>query len=49
MKLKADYLKRNKIDRPLVRFIKTKMRGLKSIKSDMKKEKLHLTPQKYKG
>ena len=43
MKLKAD-----KIDMPLARFIKKKGRGLKSIKLEMKKEKLQLTPQKYK-
>ena len=36
----------NKIDKPLTRLIKKK--GLKSIKSEMKKEKLKLTPQKYK-
>ena len=39
----------NKIDKPLARLIKIKRgRGLKSIKSEMKKEKLQQTPQKYK-
>ena len=39
----------NKIGKPLARLIeKKKGRGLKSIKLDMKKEKLKLT-QKYKG
>ena len=40
--------KTNEIDKPLARLIKKK-RGLKSIKLKMKKEKLQLTPQKYKG
>ena len=39
----------NKIDKPLARFIKKKKRGLKSIKLEMKKEKLQQTSQKYKG
>ena len=39
----------NKIDKPLDRLIKKKGRGLKSIKLEMKREKLQLTPQKYKG
>ena len=39
----------NKIDKPLAKLIKKKGRPLKSIKSEMKKEKLQLTPQKYKG
>ena len=40
----------NKIDKPLARLIKKKKgRGLKSIKLEMKKEKSHLTPWKYKG
>ena len=39
----------NRIDKPLARFIKKKKgRGLKSIKLEMKKEKLQLAPQKYK-
>ena len=38
----------NKIDKPLSRLIKEK-RGLKSIKLEMKKEKLQWTSQKYKG
>ena len=37
----------NKIDKPLATLIK-KMRGLKSIKLEMKKM-LQRTPQKYKG
>ena len=40
----------NKIDKPLARLIREKKgRGLKSIKLEMKKEKLQMTPQKYKG
>ena len=39
----------NKIDKPIVRLIKKKGRGLESIKLEMKKEKLQLTLQKYKG
>ena len=39
----------NKIDKPLARLIKKKGRRLKSIKLDMKKEKLQQTPQKYKA
>ena len=39
----------NKIDKPLARLIKKKGRGLKSIKLEMKKEKLQLTLKKYKG
>ena len=39
----------NKIDKPLARLIKKKGRGLKSIKLEMKKEKLQQTPQKYKA
>ena len=31
------------------KLIKKKVRGLKSIKFEMKKEKLQLMPQKYKG
>ena len=38
----------NKIDKPLARLIKKK-RGLKSIKLEMKKEKLQQTPQIYKA
>ena len=37
-----------KIDKPLARLIKKK-RGLKSIKSEMKKETLQWTPQIYKA
>ena len=40
----------NKIDKPLARLIKKnkkRERGPKSIKSDMKKGKVQLTPQKY--
>ena len=37
-----------KIDKPLARRIKKK-RGLKSIKLEMKKEKLQQTQQKYKA
>ena len=39
----------NKIDKPLARLIKKNGRGLKSIKLEMKKEKLQQTPQKYKA
>ena len=38
-----------KIEKPLDRLIKKKERGFKSIKLEMKKEKLQLTLQKYKG
>ena len=38
----------NKIDKSLAR-IKTRVTAPKSIKSEMKKEKLQQTPQKYKG
>ena len=49
-KTKSWFLKKiNKIDKPLARLIKKKMRGLKSIKLEMKKEKVQVTPQKYKG
>ena len=43
------FVKINKIDKPLARLIKKKGRRLKSIKSEMKKEKLQQTPQKYKA
>ena len=39
----------SKIDKPLVWLIKQKERGPKSLKSEIKKEKLQLTPQKYKA
>ena len=39
----------NKMDKPLARLIKKRGRGLKSIKLEMKKEKLQQTPQKYKA
>ena len=39
----------NKINKPLARIIKEKKgRGLKSVKLEMKKEKIQLTMQKYK-
>ena len=38
----------NKIYKTSARLIKKKKRGLKSIKLERKKEKLHLTPQKQK-
>ena len=42
--------KTNKIDKPLARLIKEKRgRRFKPIKLEMKKEKLQLTPLKYKG
>ena len=40
--------KTNKIDKPLARLIKKKRR-LKSIKLEVKKERLQWTSQKYKG
>ena len=50
MKLKASSLRRYTI---LINFqpdpSRKKGRGLKSIKLEMKKERLQLTPQKYKG
>ena len=41
----------NKIDKPLARLIKKKKRERVQINNqlEMKKEKLQLTPQKYKG
>ena len=39
----------NKIDNPLARLIKKKGKRLKSIKLEMKKEKLQQTAQKYKA
>ena len=39
----------NKIDKLLARLIKKKRKGSKSINLEMKKEKLHLTTQKYRG
>ena len=45
MKPKVSSLEKiNKIDKPLARLIKKK-----GVKLEMKKEKLQLTPQKYKG
>ena len=38
----------NKADKPLARVTKKKGRGLKSIKSEMKNEKLQLSPKKCK-
>ena len=38
-----------KNDKLLAKLIKKKGRGFKSIKLEMKKEKLQQTPQKYKG
>ena len=38
-----------KIDKLLARMINKKEEGLKSVKSEMKKWNLQLTPQKYKG
>ena len=43
------FKKSSKIDNPLARLIKKKRGGLKSIKLEMKKYKLQLIPQKYKG
>ena len=43
------FQKINKIDKPLSRLSRKRGRGLKSIKLEMKKEKLQRTPQKYKG
>ena len=49
MKLKGgSFEKINKTDKPLDRLIKKKER-LKSVKLETKKERLQLTPQKYKG
>ena len=41
------FAKINKIDKPLARLIKKKGKGCKSVKLEMKKEKLQLTPQKH--
>ena len=49
MKLRAGSLKRNKIEKPLARLKKKKERRIKSIKLEMKKEKLQQTPQKNKA
>ena len=38
-----------KIDEPLATFLKKKVKGIKSIKLEIKMEKLQKTPQKYKG
>ena len=49
-KTKSWFLEKiNKIDKPLATLIRKNGRGHKSIKSEMKKKKLKLTPQKYKG
>ena len=43
------FIRNDQIDKPLARLIKKKKgKQLKSIKLKMKKEKLQLTPQKYK-
>ena len=39
----------NKIYTPLARLIKKKRERTQSIKLEIKKERLQLTPQKYKG
>ena len=39
----------NKIDKPLARLIKKKRERIQINKLEMKKKKLQLTPQKYKG
>ena len=44
-----NFEKINKIGEPLARLIKKIGRGLKSINLEVKKEKLQLTLQKYKG
>jgi len=44
MKIQAGSLKRNKIDKPSARLIKKKGRGPKSIKLEVTKKKLQLTP-----
>ena len=48
-KTKSWFLEKiNQIDKPLARF-KKKGKRIKSTKLEMKKERLHLTIQKYKG
>ena len=48
-KTKSWFLEKiNKSDKPLARF-KKKGKRIKSTKLEMKKERLHLTIQKYKG
>ena len=48
-KTKSWFLEKiNKIDKPLARY-KKKGKRIKSTKLEMKKERLHLTIQKYKG
>ena len=50
VKLKVGFLKRStKLINPQPDFLRKKQRGLKSIKLEMKKEKLQWTSQKYKG
>ena len=41
--------KKNKIDKPLARLIKKKIKKIKSTKLEMKKERLQQTMQKYEG
>lgn len=47
MKLRAVFLEKMKIDKPLARLSRKKKRTQKKL--EMKKEMLQLIPQKYKG
>ena len=42
------FFQEDKTDKSSAWFIKKKRKGFKSIKLEMKKDKLQLTPQKYK-
>ena len=49
-KTKSWFFKKiNKVDKPLVRFIKKKERRINSTKLELKKERLQQTMKKYKG
>ena len=49
-KAKSWFFKKiNKVDKPLVRFIKKKERRINSTKLELKKERLQQTMKKYKG
>ena len=48
MKLSWPFAKINKLDKPFAKLIKKNERGPKSMKSEMKEEKLQPTPHEYK-
>ena len=49
MKLEASSLKRNKVDKPKVRFINNRRERAQINKIRNEKEEVKWTPQKYKG